>query len=143
MAAPIAPAEGAPAGHPPRTRTLIVLVIAVMASTAGDLLLKHGMDQVGAIALADLDGLAGSFALAHRVATTPAVVLGVACMALFFALYLATLSWADLSFVLPITALSFVIVTLCPQLLFHEPVSLQRWIGVFCILLGVASISRT
>ncbi|HKE04103.1 MAG TPA: EamA family transporter, partial [Blastocatellia bacterium] len=61
----------------------------------------------------------------------------------FFGLYLAALSWADLSFVLPITAFGYTLNALMSWRLLGEHVSLARWIGTIVICVGVAVVSRT
>ena len=60
-----------------------------------------------------------------------------------FANWLAVLAHADLSYAQPITALSYLSVTFCSRLLFHEPLSLLGSLGLLLILLGVWSISLT
>ena len=69
------------------------------------------------------------------------VTVGVVFMGCFFYLYLASLSWADLSFAKPITALSFVFATSFAALFLREEVSWFRWMGAVFIVLGVACIS--
>jgi drug/metabolite transporter (DMT)-like permease len=56
---------------------------------------------------------------------------------------LSLLSWADLTFVLPVTSSAYVLVTLIGSFLLGEQVSLTHWIGVLLILAGVAIVGRT
>jgi uncharacterized membrane protein len=62
-------------------------------------------------------------------------------MAISFFSFLAALSIADLSFVLPATSLSFVITTLGAKLFLKEKISATRWTGIALVCLGVALIS--
>jgi uncharacterized membrane protein len=67
----------------------------------------------------------------------------VALQASFFALYLALLSRADVSQVLPLTALDYIVVALLAQWLLGEGVTMVRWAGIAFIVVGVALVSRT
>ncbi len=43
---------------------------------------------------------------------------------------MALLSWADLSYVLPVTSIGYVLVALMGKLLLHEQITLKRWAGI-------------
>ncbi len=53
---------------------------------------------------------------------------------------MALLSWADLSFVVPVTAIGYALSALAGQLLLHEAVGLRRWIGIAMIVAGVVLV---
>jgi len=63
-------------------------------------------------------------------------------MAIFFFLYSATLSWADLSIVLPLSSMSFIFGAILAKYALHEDISIWRWAGIAVIMLGVFLISR-
>src|SRR5438552_18002221 len=67
--------------------------------------------------------------------------LGIGLMAAAFFSLLALLSWADVSFVVPITALSYVAGALGAHFLLHEQVTPARWTGVLLVCFGVALLS--
>ncbi len=67
--------------------------------------------------------------------------LGILCMAVSFFLFLALLSGEDLSFVLPATALAYVMSVLGAMYILKETVSASRWIGTLIICAGVALIT--
>ena len=71
------------------------------------------------------------------------VIGGMVLLILFLFLYLASLSWEELSFVLPLTAADYVLVTLLAYFLLHEDVSPLRWAGSVLVGLGIALVSRT
>jgi uncharacterized membrane protein len=56
---------------------------------------------------------------------------------------MALLSWADLSYVMPVTALSYVVTAFAARLLLNEYISLERWIGIVLITAGVTLVGRT
>ena len=51
------------------------------------------------------------------------------------------LSWADLSYVLPVTAIGYVLVALVGRALLNEQISAKRWAGILLIMAGVALVS--
>lgn len=123
-------------------KTSIVLIIAIFAQTAGDVYLTKGMK---AIIVEDASGgrLSQLFEIALQVAQSPSVLIGTALLIVFFALYSAVLSWADLSFVLPATAFGYVLNVAAGYYFLNETVSPVRWVGAAIITLGVVFVSRS
>jgi len=80
---------------------------------------------------------------AVSVLTNGTVWLGIALMLLFMVCHMLVLSWADYSFVMPFSAVSYALVPLLAYLFLHEQVSASRWIGIVLIFLGVLLINRT
>lgn len=115
----------------------IVLIYAAIAccNGLGDVILKRGMKDVGSIELSHWQHVFTAF-------LNPWIILGIACLAGFFYSYLTALSWADLSFVLPATALGYVVTTVLSRYFLHEHVSLWRWSGVLLISAGVGLVTR-
>jgi drug/metabolite transporter (DMT)-like permease len=60
----------------------------------------------------------------------------------FFAL-LAALSFENVSFVVPVTALGYGAGALGAMLFLHERISLQRWVGVLIVCVGVTIVLLT
>ena len=121
-------------------RTILVLFVAICAQTLGDVFLTKGMRRVGEVDTLDPAAL---FQIGVRVFTTPEIWLGILILSIFFGLYLIALSWADLSFVLPMTAFGYVLNALMSWRLLGEHVSAVRWLGTTVICVGVAVVSRT
>ena len=71
----------------------------------------------------------------------PVVALGVCLLILWLASRMALLSWADLSYVLPVTAVGYVLVAVAGKVLLHEQISGKRWVGIALIMLGVMLVS--
>lgn len=111
-------------------KVLLVILVATVLVAVGEICLSAGMKQVGR------EGHEG-FRMVLAAATHPLVLGGVALSAAFFGLYLLTLSWADISFVMPLTALSYFFVAVMAKGILNEPVSLTRWIGTVLIVVGV------
>jgi drug/metabolite transporter (DMT)-like permease len=121
-------------------KTLIVLFIAICAQTLGDVCLTKGMKSIGEVNTLDPAEL---LTIGAQVFTTPYIWLGIFILSIFFGLYLIALSWADLSFVLPVTAFGYVLNALMSWQLLGERVSAVRWLGTMVICVGVAVVSRT
>jgi drug/metabolite transporter (DMT)-like permease len=113
------------------------LVLGVVAVTAplGDTLLSIGMTRVGPVSLHHLSALI--YAL-----KTPQILLGIALLIGFFSSYLASLSWADLTFVLPASSIGNVIVALLARFWKHEHISPTRWLGILLITAAVGFVAR-
>ena len=105
-----------------------------MFAACGDVALAHGMDRVGTISLAN-------WTEAFSAIATPWVAIGIVLLAGFFATYLAALSFADLTYVLPATSLGYVLMALMAKFLLHEHVPLNRWLGIALIVVGVGFVS--
>jgi drug/metabolite transporter (DMT)-like permease len=116
-------------------RTLIGLAVYVVLGVCGDLLLSRGMRQ--------MDGGLRGWSLAEggrffrHIFTTPAVVGGVACLALNFAALLALLTWVDVSVVGPSRAATYLLLALSARWFLGERVTPRRWLGVTLISIGV------
>ncbi len=121
-------------------KTLAVLFVAICAQTLGDVCLTKGMKSIG-----EVNTLAPTelFNIGVQVFTTPYVWLGILILSIFFGLYLVALSWADLSFVLPVTAFGYVMNAAMAWKLLGEHISPMRWLGTLVICFGVAVVAKT
>jgi drug/metabolite transporter (DMT)-like permease len=116
-------------------KTVLVISFASLCAAVGEAFIARGMRQMG-----DASALGLGQALGHFV--NPWVLAGVALTAVFFALFSWSLSWADLSYAQPLTALSFVFGLVVSRLWLGEQVSWWRWLGVAVIVLGVTLVSH-
>jgi drug/metabolite transporter (DMT)-like permease len=121
-------------------KTFIVLFFAISAQALGDVSLKKGMKSIGEVNTLNPVEL---FNIGQQVFTNPMILQGILLLGVFFGLYLAALSWADLSFVLPVTSFGYAVTAFMSWRFLGEPVSVTRWIGTIIICFGVAVVSRT
>jgi drug/metabolite transporter (DMT)-like permease len=91
----------------------------------------------------DMNGMTATeiFRLVKAGVANPQILLGVFFEALFFICLLILMSKSDISFLWPLTALSFVFATFAAMWFLGEQVSDVRWIGVLLIVAGAAFIS--
>lgn len=121
-------------------KTFLVVVVAVVLGGTGHVMLAKGIRPVGDLTEAPAGRIGG---MVTRAITSPWVLAGVALQATFFFLYLALLSRADISQVLPMTALDYIVVALLAQWALGESVTAVRWAGIGLITTGVFLVSRT
>ena len=116
------------------TRKYLVLLIVILCAACGDVTLSRGMRNFGAVTLANLPRL-------YTALLDPWIVIGILMLIGFFASYLSALSWADLTYVLPATSLSYILMVLLAKFFLHEHVTALRWLGVALIVAGVGFVA--
>lgn len=112
-----------------RAKTWICAAVVILSNVFGNFFLKRGMPADLPTPLAYLSAL-----------FQPSAALGVLLLVTWMLSRMALLSWADLSYVLPVTAIGYVLVALVGKLLLNEEISLQRWAGIVLIVGGVALV---
>jgi drug/metabolite transporter (DMT)-like permease len=119
-------------------KLLLILLIGLVFEATGVVLLKKGITQIGEIQKINATEI---LRVAKAGVTNPNILLGVFFEALFFGCLLVLMSESDISFLWPLTALSFVMTTFAARMFLAEHVSPVRWAGVVLIMLGAAFIS--
>ena len=112
-----------------RSKTWVCAVIAVLANVFGNFFLKRGMP-------ADLPSPLDYITVLFR----PWVALGVTLLVVWLLSRMTLMSWADLSYVLPVTSLGFVLVAFVGRWLLDERITATRWTGILLIVAGVALV---
>ena len=119
--------------HP---KTIVLTLVVTFSNVVGNFSLSWGMRGTAARAF--------DSPLAYiRVLFDPWVAVGVALLLLWMLSQMAFLSWADLSYVLPVTSAGYVLAALAGRIFLHERVSVARWAGITLIMLGVVLVGRT
>ncbi len=119
-------------------KLLLILLIGLVFESTGVVLLKKGMNQIGEVKQVSA---AEIVRVVRAGATNANILLGVFFEALFFACLLVLMSKSEISFLWPLTGLSFVFATFAAILFLDERVSAIRWVGVVMIVMGAALIS--
>jgi len=119
-------------------KLLLILLAGLVCESAGVVLLKKGIDQIG-----DVNGYTATeiFRVVKSGLTSQTIWLGIFFEALFFIGLLVLMAKSDISFLWPLTALSFVLTTLAAKFLLKEDVDGWRWAGVTLIIAGAVLIS--
>jgi drug/metabolite transporter (DMT)-like permease len=114
-----------------RVKTWLFTAIVVLSNALGDFFMKRGIPESSGLTT-PLEYVAVLF--------RPWVAMGVILLILWQLSRMALLSWADLSYVLPVTSVGYVIVALIGKLMLNEAISRQRWAGILLIMAGVALV---
>jgi drug/metabolite transporter (DMT)-like permease len=122
-----------------RVKTLIMVFAMVVCATTGDSLLKHGMSQIGPVALTQ----AGMFQAFYAAMTSGTIWLAILVLIGFMISNMTVLSWADYSYVMPASAMGYAAVTFVGMVALGETVSPRRWLGVALICTGVFLVGQT
>jgi len=111
---------------------------AIALAACGHLLIKLGLSS--AAHHAALSGLADKVSLYLFHSALP---LGLAVYGIGTLLWIKAVSSRNISFLYPLTALNYVIVSIGGKLFFNETISTGRWIGIAVVVLGVALLQRS
>lgn len=118
-------------------RNAIIFFLIVVCGTGGELCVSRAMKNVG-----EARGFhpAEVVRVVLRALREPWMWTGVAMMALAFFALLGALSVYNVTFVVPVTALSYVAGAIGSVAFLHERVSMQRWMGVLLVAIGVTLV---
>ena len=118
-------------------REAVLFFFIVVAGTAGELSVSRAMKGVGEVhdfrPTSILRFVLQSFRL-------PWMWVGIALMSLAFFSLLAILSFRQVSFVVPVSALSYAAGAFGAKLFLGERISRNRWIGIAMVCLGVTIV---
>lgn len=121
-------------------RVLIAMTIAAASAAVGQILVRRGMQQVGS--LENYAPMALLIYFGHTVSNWY-VIAGTALNTVFYALFLAALSWTDVTVALPMTAIEYGFAALLAVVYLKEQVSPLRWAGILLVVVGVVIIARS
>jgi len=119
-------------------KLLSILLAGLVCESAGVVLLKKGIMQIGDVHSYTAGEI---FRVVKTGLTSQTIWLGIFFEALFFIGLLVLMAESDISFLWPLTGLSFVFATFSAMWFLNEHVSPVRWIGVMFIVLGAGFIS--
>jgi drug/metabolite transporter (DMT)-like permease len=129
IAAPPPAAEGTRL----RRKTRLFLILVILSQPFGNLLLTMGMKH--RVLASPWDYLSAIF--------SRYVAMGIVLLIVWLLSRMALLSWADLSYVLPLTAVGYIVTALIGRFLLHETVHVARWSGTILIVAGTGLVGMT
>jgi drug/metabolite transporter (DMT)-like permease len=113
---------------PRHWKTRLFAAIVILSNTLGNYSIARGMKHLDVPADAPLRMIQAIF--------TPWVALGICLLILWLLSRMAFLSWADLSFVVPVTSLGYVANALMGYFYLGEHITGKRWLGTLLIVSG-------
>src|SRR5579863_482035 len=123
-----------------KVKTYILLFLMMALGSVGNTILDKGMKNLGPI---DFSSRSAIWQGAFHTFTSGTIWLGIGCMLLFMVCHMLVLSWADYSFVMLFSAITYALVPLLGYLWLREYVPIARRIGIVLIVFGVFLVSRT
>lgn len=119
-----------------RLKTQIFSVIVVLSNALGNFALTWGLrHRAEPLTLSPVSYIQAIF--------SPYVALGVSLLILWLLSRMAFLSWADLSYVLPVTSMGYVLSAFIGRFFLGEQISWQRWLGTSLIIAGTVLVGLT
>lgn len=117
-------------------KTGLLTTLVVLADVSGNVMMSWGLKHQ--------DVLLGISPLVYlRLIFDPWVVLGTTLLLVWFLSRIILFGWADLSYILPVTSFSYVLIALTGHYLLGEQVAWPRWIGTLMITAGAAVVGLT
>jgi uncharacterized membrane protein len=121
-------------------KTFALILVMVIFGPLGDVLLRKGMRNIGAISDWSPANLAHLFVV---VFTSGMIWLGIASLLTFFVAFTLVLSWADYSYVQPASSFAYGLVAVLGRYVLGESITTMRWVGVLIICFGVLIVGHT
>lgn len=121
-----------PATRPRKGRvwkTALFTALVIFANVAGNAFLSWGMKRAAVDPASAIPAFFAPFLV-------PSVWLGIALLIVWMLSRMTLLSWADLSFVVPVTSLGYVLNVAAGAFLLGESVDGKRWLGAMLIVAG-------
>ncbi len=116
-------------------KTRLFTLIVVLTNVLGNTALTVGMKKMGALDSSPLSYL--------RAILSPWVLLGITLLILWMFSRMTLLSWADLSYVLPVTSVGYILQAVIGKYFFAEQISPWRWSGTLLIVAGIVLVGLT
>ena len=114
----------------------LLTVFVVITNVLGNLAMSWGMKhQTAELGFSPLPYIQTIF--------SPWVLLGTSLLIFWLLSRMTLLGWADLSFVLPVTSIGYVLNAIGGRYLFGEAISWQRWLGTAAIVIGMVLVGLT
>jgi drug/metabolite transporter (DMT)-like permease len=118
-------------------REAVLFFFIVVAGTGGELCVSRAMKSIGEVHDFSPKSL---FKFVLQSMRLPWMWLGVALMSLGFFSLLAILSFQDVSFVVPVSALSYAAGAFGAKAFLGERISKNRWLGIAVVCIGVTIV---
>ena len=117
----------------------VFLVTGVLLNAGAQLLLKAGTNRLGVISLT-ADNWTRTLA---SIATESHFIAGIACYVISVFVWILGLSRVPVSIAYPMLSLGYVVNAVAAHYLLGEAVTLQRWLGIGFIIVGVYLVARS
>jgi uncharacterized membrane protein len=132
----IAVEPSTPAARRVDLKVKLLTVFVVFTNVVGNLAMSWGMKHQSAeLGLSPLPYI--------RLIFSPWVLMGTTLLIFWLLSRMTLLGWADLSYVLPVTSIGYVLNAVLGKYIFGEQISWQRWTGTVAIVVGIVLVGTT
>lgn len=114
------------------------VMVMVLADSIGDILNAKGMRQIEPITSLTFSAI---FQWLLRIFSNINIIIGITCQFIALFLLISLLSWGDLSFIRPASAISYLITITFAKYILQEKISKERLMGISLIMIGVITLS--
>lgn len=112
--------------------------VAALSAAIGEALLNCAMKRGWQVDMAEFSHWVN---LVMSVVQNPYIFISVIFLVIYLFLYLIALSWADLSFVLPFIAVSYIFGAILARVFLKEDIICLRWAGTIVIIIAITLIA--
>lgn len=106
----------------------------MLCAGVGNIFMRRGLQKIG---VGPSRNLLRMLVFFRHAVVNPYVLLGVLISIGYFTLWLVVLSWAEVSWALPMNAVEYAFVALAAAVFLKERVGFYRWAGIGLILIGM------
>jgi drug/metabolite transporter (DMT)-like permease len=122
--------------HVSKLNTIVLVLAVIFFNAVGNLSLAWGMRHIP-----QPEALNPLYYV--RAMLNPYVALGILLLVCWLLTRMTLLSWADLSFVLPLTGVGYILAAVFGKVFLGESVTPAHWLGVLLICAGTAMVGST
>jgi len=116
-------------------QSLMLVVISCVLTAVGQVAFKYGMNNISVVP-------AGNVAsMLVTVLFNPIIILGFACFGAGAVLWLFALAKLELSYAVPLSGLTYILILVAGVVLFKEPLSIAKIIGTALVAVGIGIMS--
>ncbi|HWR53603.1 MAG TPA: hypothetical protein VN428_21015 [Bryobacteraceae bacterium] len=109
---------------------IVLIAVVVLSNVFGNFLMSRGMKGAGTPSGLDFIG----------VLFNPLVASGVLLLILWMVSRMLFLRWADLTYILPVTSVGYVLNAILGRAFLGETITAWRWAGTLLIVMGAALV---
>ncbi len=120
-----------------RKKVILLLLAGMLSEAVGFVLIKRGLSSLPPFSSLSFSG----FGFVDSLVTSPLVLVGTAFEALHFGVLMELLSVSDVSYVIPLTSIGYILTPMSALIFLGEAIPPLRWAGIFFVCAGVALVS--
>jgi len=114
-----------------------LIFITDLIDTAGQLIIKASINKIDF----HIDSIPKAFRLILQLIRIPRVWLAFLLSFLSLFVWLFVLSRAELGFAFSLDSMRYILIVIASAVLLKEKITLSRWLGIVCVVLGIILVA--